>query len=49
MCVQWGLLLTGSVTGNIKVWDYQGKVTLEPTVMVQVRYGQQSQDKDRPL
>ena len=31
-----GLLMTGSVTGNIKVWDYQGKVIQEPTVMVQV-------------
>lgn len=34
-----GLILSGSVDGNIKIWDYQGKVMLEPTVCVQTLYG----------
>ncbi len=34
-----GLLLSGSVDGNIKIWDYLGKVGSEPTVCVQTLYG----------
>ncbi|GAX81159.1 hypothetical protein CEUSTIGMA_g8592.t1 [Chlamydomonas eustigma] len=37
-----GLLITGSVTGNIKIWDYQGKVLQDPTVLVQTLYGHSS-------
>lgn len=34
-----GLLLSASVDGTIKIWNYQGKVTSEPTVCVQTLYG----------
>ncbi|EFJ40323.1 hypothetical protein VOLCADRAFT_99881 [Volvox carteri f. nagariensis] len=34
-----GLIVTGSVDSSIKIWDYQGKVMLEPTVCVQTLYG----------
>lgn len=34
-----GLIVTGSVDMSIKLWDYQGKVTLDPTVCVQTLYG----------
>mmetsp|Transcript_30067 Transcript_30067/g.77977 ORF Transcript_30067/g.77977 Transcript_30067/m.77977 type:complete len:848 (-) Transcript_30067:359-2902(-) len=34
-----GLFLSGAVGGDIKIWDYQGKVTLEPTVVVQTLHG----------
>jgi hypothetical protein len=27
-----GLIVTGSVDASLKIWDYQGKVMLEPTV-----------------
>lgn len=33
------LIATGSVDMSIKLWDYQGKVTLDPTVCVQSLYG----------
>lgn len=29
-----GLIVTGSVDSSIKIWDYQGKVILDPTVRV---------------
>ncbi|GFR51000.1 hypothetical protein Agub_g13326, partial [Astrephomene gubernaculifera] len=34
-----GLIVTGSVDASIKIWDYQGKVMLDPTVCVQTLYG----------
>ena len=34
-----GLLLSGSADSTIKIWDYQGRVVLEPTVCVQTLYG----------
>lgn len=34
-----GLLLTGSVDSQIKIWDYKGKVVMDPTVSVQTLYG----------
>ncbi|KAG2447723.1 hypothetical protein HYH02_007183 [Chlamydomonas schloesseri] len=34
-----GLIVTGSVDSSIKIWDYQGKVILDPTVCVQTLYG----------
>ncbi|KAG2492355.1 hypothetical protein HYH03_009303 [Edaphochlamys debaryana] len=34
-----GLIVTGSVDSSIKIWDFQGKVVLDPTVCVQTLYG----------
>ncbi|KAL6753225.1 WD40-repeat-containing domain protein [Haematococcus lacustris] len=34
-----GLILSGSVDGRIIIWDYQGKVTHNPSVCVQSLYG----------
>lgn len=34
-----GLIVTASVDSSIKIWDYQGKVILEPAVCVQTLYG----------
>lgn len=34
-----GLIVTGSVDSTVKLWDYQGKVQQEPTVLVQTLYG----------
>ncbi|PNH10255.1 Outer row dynein assembly protein 16 [Tetrabaena socialis] len=34
-----GLIVTGAVDSSIKIWDYQGKVILNPTVCVQTLYG----------
>ncbi|GLC46623.1 hypothetical protein PLESTB_001224200 [Pleodorina starrii] len=34
-----GLIVSGSVDSSIKIWDYQGKVMLDPTVCVQTLYG----------
>lgn len=32
-------ILSGSVDGHIKIWDYQGKVIQRPTVLIQTLYG----------
>lgn len=34
-----GLIVTGSVDFAIKIWDYHGKVILDPTVCVQTLHG----------
>eukprot|EP00798_Chlamydomonas_sp_ICE-L_P028023 gene28023-31124_t len=33
-----GLLLSGSVDGTIKVWDYQGRLQRDPSVLAQTIY-----------
>jgi hypothetical protein len=34
-----GLILSGSYDATVKIWDYQGKIKLSPTISVQTLYG----------